>query len=167
MCVLVTQSCPSLFTSMDCSLPGSFVHGILQQEYWSGQPFPSPGDLPDPEIDTRSSALQADPLPSEPPGNPSYKDPLEIMRLEIKNLMVACCQMFNRLFKKSPNIVFACGHGINTTTMLISSCNVISTSLQNYSLKILQFSQARAGQFWHTTGTWSGLFTAVREQCQA
>ena len=40
------------------------------QEYWSGLPFPSPGDLPDPGIDPWSPALQADSLPSEPPGKP-------------------------------------------------------------------------------------------------
>ena len=39
-----------------------------RQEYWSGLPFPSPGDLPDPGIESRSPALQADALPSEPPG---------------------------------------------------------------------------------------------------
>ena len=39
-----------------------------RQEYWSGLPFPSPGDLPDPGIEPRSPALQADALPSEPPG---------------------------------------------------------------------------------------------------
>ena len=37
-----------------------------RQEYWSGLPFPSPGDLPDPGIEPRSPALQADTLPSEP-----------------------------------------------------------------------------------------------------
>ena len=41
-----------------------------RQEYWSGLPFPSPGDLPDPGIEPRSPALQADALPSEPPGTP-------------------------------------------------------------------------------------------------
>ena len=40
------------------------------QEYWSGLPFLSPGDLPDPEIELRFPALQADSLPSEPPGKP-------------------------------------------------------------------------------------------------
>ena len=40
-----------------------------RQEYWSGLPFPSPGDLPNPEIEPRSPALQADSLPSEPPVN--------------------------------------------------------------------------------------------------
>ena len=43
----VAQSCPTLCDPMDCSLPGSSVHGISRQEYWSGLPFPSPGDLPD------------------------------------------------------------------------------------------------------------------------
>ena len=42
--------------------------GFSRQEYWSGLPFPSPGDLPDPGIETRSSALGADALTSEPPG---------------------------------------------------------------------------------------------------
>ena len=44
--------------------------GFSRQEYWSGLPFPSPGDLPDPGIEPRSPALQADTLPSEPPGKP-------------------------------------------------------------------------------------------------
>ena len=57
-----------LFDPMDCSLPGSSVRGIFQQEYWSGLPFPSPGDLPNPGIEPRSPALQVDSLPSEPPG---------------------------------------------------------------------------------------------------
>ena len=43
---------------------------ISRQEYWSGLPFPSPGDLPDPGIEPRSPTLQADALPSEPPGKP-------------------------------------------------------------------------------------------------
>ena len=38
------------------------------QEYWNGLPFPSPEDLPDPGIEPRSPTLQADDLPSEPPG---------------------------------------------------------------------------------------------------
>ena len=41
-----------------------------RQDYWSGLPFPSPGDLPDPGIKPGSPALRADALPSEPPGNP-------------------------------------------------------------------------------------------------
>ena len=41
-----------------------------RQEYWSGLSFPSPGDLPNLEIEPRSPALQADALPSEPQGKP-------------------------------------------------------------------------------------------------
>ena len=41
--------------------------GFSRQEYWSGLPFPSPGDLPDPGIEPRSPTLQTDTLTSEPP----------------------------------------------------------------------------------------------------
>ena len=44
--------------------------GFSRQEYWSGLPFPSPGDLPNPGIKPGSPALQADTLPSKPPGKP-------------------------------------------------------------------------------------------------
>ena len=44
--------------------------GFSRQEYWSGLPFPSPGDLPKPGIEPRSPAFQADALTSEPPGKP-------------------------------------------------------------------------------------------------
>ena len=44
--------------------------GFSRQEYWSGLPFPSPGDLPNPRIEPRSPALEADALSSHPPGKP-------------------------------------------------------------------------------------------------
>ena len=43
---------------------------VSRQEYWSGQPFPSPGNLPDPGLELGSHALQADSLPSEPTEKP-------------------------------------------------------------------------------------------------
>ena len=44
-----------------------------RQEYWSGLPFPSPGDLPDPGIKPQSPTLQPDDMPSEPPvGSPEF-----------------------------------------------------------------------------------------------
>ena len=46
--------------------------GFFRQEYWSGLPFPSPGDLPDPGIEPRSPTLEADALTSEPPGKPLW-----------------------------------------------------------------------------------------------
>ena len=67
---LVVQLCLSLSDLMDCSPPGSSVHGILQARILEWLPFPSPGDLPDPGIEPRSPALQADALTSEPPGKP-------------------------------------------------------------------------------------------------
>ena len=44
-----------------------------RQEYWSGLPFPSPGDLPNPGIKTGSPILHADSLPSEPPVKPIWE----------------------------------------------------------------------------------------------
>ena len=58
-----TQSCPTLCDPMDYSLPVSSVRG---QEYWSGLPFPSPVDLPNPGMEPGSPTFQADTLPSEP-----------------------------------------------------------------------------------------------------
>ena len=57
--VKVAQSCPALGDPVGCSPPDSSVHGILQaREYPSGWPFPSPGHLPDPGMETESAALQ-------------------------------------------------------------------------------------------------------------
>ena len=47
--------------------------GFSRQEYWSGLPFPSPGDLPNPGIEPGSRALEADTLTSEPPGKPKSR----------------------------------------------------------------------------------------------
>ena len=55
--MLVAQLCLTLCDLMDCSLPGSM--GFPRQEYWSGLPFPSPGNLPDPGMELGSPALQA------------------------------------------------------------------------------------------------------------
>ena len=58
----VAQLCLTVWDSMDCSPPGFSVHGFFRQEYWSGFPFPPPGDLPDPGIKPTSlvsPALQA------------------------------------------------------------------------------------------------------------
>ena len=53
---------------VDCNLLGFSVMGFSRQEYCSGLPFPSPGDLPDPGIEPGSPALEADALTSEPSG---------------------------------------------------------------------------------------------------
>ena len=64
---LVAKLCASR-EPMDCSPPDSAVHRILQEEYWSGLPFPSRGDLSHPGVEPGSPALQADSLPTESPG---------------------------------------------------------------------------------------------------
>ena len=58
--VLVSQSCLTLRDPMNCSPPGSSVHGTLQARNWSGLPFPSPEGLPEPGIEPRSPALLAE-----------------------------------------------------------------------------------------------------------
>ena len=63
-----SQSCLTPCDPTDCNPPGSSVHGILQQEYWSGLPCPPPEGLPHPGVESRSPALQVDSLPSGPPG---------------------------------------------------------------------------------------------------
>ena len=53
-------------TPSTAAYQASLSMGFSKQEYWSGVPFPTPGDLPDPGIEPRSPVLQADALPSEP-----------------------------------------------------------------------------------------------------
>ena len=65
MVMVLLLSCVWLLWVHGRSLPGSSVHGIVQARIWSGLQFPSPGDLPDPGIEPRSPALQADSLPTE------------------------------------------------------------------------------------------------------
>ena len=55
---------------MGCSPPASSVHGFPRQEYWSGLPFPSPQDLPDPGIERTSPAWQVGSLPLSHQGRP-------------------------------------------------------------------------------------------------
>ena len=86
----VAQSCPTLCHPMDCSPPGSSVHGNSpgKNTGWSGLSFPSQGDLPNSGIKPGSPALQIDALPSEPPGKledgktwAKKQDQLELFRL--------------------------------------------------------------------------------------
>ena len=66
---------------MDCSSPSSSVHGILQAIILEWEPFPSPGDLPNPGTEPKSPALQADSLLSESPEKLKqfvYHDPISV-----------------------------------------------------------------------------------------
>ena len=60
----------SLATLWTVACQASLSMEFFRQEYWNGLPFPPPEDLPDPEIESVSPALQADSLPTEPSGTP-------------------------------------------------------------------------------------------------
>ena len=77
------HSCWTLCDPMDCSPPGSSVHGILQAGIVEWVAIPSPGDLPSPGIKPRSPALIADFLPSEPPGNNSIWNHTHLQRWKL------------------------------------------------------------------------------------
>ena len=73
----VCQACPTLLDPMDCSLPGSSVHGILRARIVEWAAMPSSRDLPSPGIEPMSPgspALQADSLASKPPGKPYLQE---------------------------------------------------------------------------------------------
>ena len=75
-------SCPSFNTltsmhfcardPMDCTHQPPLSMEFSRSEYWNREPFPSPGDIPNPEIEPRSPALQVDSLPTELSGKPHW-----------------------------------------------------------------------------------------------
>ena len=83
----VAQSCPTLCDPVTVARQAPLSMGFSRQEYWSGLPFPSPGDLPNPGIEPGSPVLQADALPSEPPGN-HIRDQFRILFTEIITLVL-------------------------------------------------------------------------------
>ena len=78
--------------------------GFSRQEYWRGLPFPSPGDLPDPGIEPGSPTLQADTLPSEPPGKSSLSP---VIHKKFQNKLYQCHSNSNINFVK-PTIPLPC-----------------------------------------------------------
>ena len=77
--------------------------GFSRQGYWSGLPFPSPEDLPDPGIEPGSPTLQADVLPSEPPGKPlEYTEELYKKGLQFSSVQFSCSVVSNSLQLHEP-----------------------------------------------------------------
>ena len=74
-----------------------------RQEYWRGQSFPFPADLPDPEIQPRTPALQADSLPSEPPGKPPS---IQDSSLDIS----CCCYHDHNLLERFRPVIYRTSH---------------------------------------------------------
>ena len=85
-----------------------------RQKYWSELPCPSPGDLPNPESEPRSSTLQADSLPSEPPGKPKN------IRVGSLTLLqgVFLTQELNRGLLHCRQILYQMSHQASTKTIL-------------------------------------------------
>ena len=68
VCVCVSLILSNSATPWTVACQAPLSREFSRQEYWSGLPFPSPVDLPNPGIKPRSTALQVDSLPTEPPG---------------------------------------------------------------------------------------------------
>ena len=83
ICGLVAKSCPILATPWTVAHQAPLSMGFSRQEYWSGLLFHTPGNLPGPEMDPGSPALEADSLPTELPGNYVINNQSEINLEEI------------------------------------------------------------------------------------
>ena len=68
---IATKSCQTLATPRNVAYQDPLSVGFSRQEYWSGLPFPSPGDFPNPGTEPRSPALQADSLMTDLQGKHS------------------------------------------------------------------------------------------------
>ena len=71
---LIAKSCPALASPWAVACQAPLSMGFSREEYWSGLPFLSPGDLPDPGIKPGSPVLQADSLLTELQGKPAIPD---------------------------------------------------------------------------------------------
>ena len=116
--MLVTQLGLTLCNPMDCRPPGSSAYGIFQARYGSGLPFFSSGDLPNSGIEPRSAALQADPLPSEPPGKPSYTWPLPSTPSNVKKKKKSENSLNIVLFMKSLSMFDILGYYWHCNSLL-------------------------------------------------
>ena len=121
--MLVAQSCLAL-----CDLPwtvacqASLSMKFSRQKYWSGLPFSSPRGLPNPGIEPGSPALQADSLPSEPPGKPIIIE--SKLTMVLSALRAPGCFFFFLIF-----IYLFCGIGSQLRHMgsFIAMCGLLSS----------------------------------------
>ena len=101
-------SCVLLFsTPWTVALQAPLSMGFRRQEYWSGLPFLSLGDLPNPGIEPRSPALQADALPSEPPGK-------AVVDISLSIMIISSC-------------MFVAANGIGMKVLVTQSCPTLET----------------------------------------
>ena len=87
MVMVKSLSCVRLFaTPWTAAYQAPPSMGFSRQEYWSGLPFPSPGDLPNPGTEPGSPALEADALTSEPPGKPDGNSGIHLIDVICNNM---------------------------------------------------------------------------------
>ena len=86
LCIVI-QSCLALCNPVDCSPPGSTVHGDSPGKNWSGLPCPPPGDLPDPGIEPRCPAYQADSYHLSHQGSPKVYNINSLFSKYLRNYM--------------------------------------------------------------------------------
>ena len=102
---------------MNCNPPGSLSVGFPKQGYWSGLPFPSPGDLLHPGMEPGSPPLQADSLPTEPAGKsnpmslPNLNPPMVSPHSSDKNFFNIYLSIYLAMpgFSTEAGRIFSCG----------------------------------------------------------
>ena len=97
--------------------------GFSRQEYWSGLPFPSPGDLPDPGVKPRSPALQADSLPIELRGKPTISTSITITVTTTASVMAGCRRQ--RLVCLTQCILLKLPHSILTRILEVGNTPIL------------------------------------------
>ena len=99
--------------------------GFSRQEYWSGLPFSSPGHLPYPGIKSKFSALQADSLPSEPPGKPLLLGKISLHTF--RNISNVCRLIFFLYIKKNSENINAKTCLYVSLTLEVLKCKILKT----------------------------------------
>ena len=121
---------------MDCSPPGSSVHGILQARILEWVAISFSGDLPNPGIKPRSPALQADTLTSEPPGKPNPKERQcqRMLKLLHNCAHLTCYQVMLKIlqarlqqymYNELPDVQAGCRKGRGTRDQIANICWII------------------------------------------
>ena len=162
--VVKLLSCVQLFAKpWTAAYQTSPSMGFSRQEYWSGLPFPSPGDLPDPGIELGFPSLEADALTSEPPEKPQIRcsEPWHVSRLPPLQKYIS---IWNHYYKKSkiktqnsPKQVIKKKFEIICTSVLLWSkhkfCNFFCwqiwyfQTIKAVSLKFCMFENAKLSPF--------------------
>ena len=129
----VARSCPTLWDPMDCiAYQPPLSMELSRQEYQNGLSFPPPGNLPNPGIEPGSPSLQADALPSEPPGNNSSAAQVMSNSLqphELQHTRLSCSSPMPGACSNSCPSSRWCHPTILSSVIPFSCCAVEETSL--------------------------------------